>query len=96
VSVSDTVTTLDVIVFNLCNWCDSRMDDRMKLVMFNLCDTGQNRCHMRAAATVAVATNRHDDRIMQTSCNRPDKTSGHKHLVFLLEHSHIFTRHVGL
>jgi len=42
-------------------------------------DTGRNLCRMTAAATVAVATNRRDDHIVQTSCKRPDKTSGHKH-----------------
>jgi len=31
------------------------MDDRTKLIMSNSCDTGQNRCHMTAAATLIAA-----------------------------------------
>jgi len=36
----------------------------MKLIPFNLYDTGWNRCRMIAAVTVAVATDRRDDRIV--------------------------------
>ena len=50
------ISLIDVIGFNLYNRCDSRMDDHTKLIMFNSCDTGQNHCHMRAAATPIAMT----------------------------------------
>ena len=58
------ISLVDVIGFILCNQCDSRTDNRTKPVMFNSCDTGQYCCHMTAAATVVIATDRRDDRIV--------------------------------
>ena len=58
------ISLIDVIGFNLYNQCDSRTDNRTKpcLICAILC----NSCGMTAAVTIAVVTNRHDDRIMQT------------------------------
>ena len=50
------ILLIDVIGFNLHNRCDSHMDDRRKLIMFNSCDTGQNRCHMTATAIPMAMT----------------------------------------
>ena len=58
------ISLVDVIGFHLYNWCDSFTDNCTKPIMFNSCDTGRNRCRMTAAATVAVATDRRDDRIV--------------------------------
>ena len=43
-----------MIGFNLYNLCDIRTDDGTKPIMINSCDTGQNRCHMTAAATPII------------------------------------------
>jgi len=58
------ISLVDVIGFNWYNRCNSLTDNRRKPIMFNSCDTGQNRCRMTATVTVAVATDCRDDRIV--------------------------------
>jgi len=58
------ISLVDVIGFNFYNRCDSRTDNRAKPIMFNVCDIGQYRCRLTAAAALAVATYRHVDSVV--------------------------------
>jgi len=58
------ISLVDVIGFNLYNRGDSRTDNRTKRIMSNSCDIGRYHCCTTAAAAVAVATDRRDDRIV--------------------------------
>ena len=53
------ISLVDVTGFNLYNRCNSRTDDRTKVIMFNSSNTGQNRCQKLSLTATTIALCKH-------------------------------------